>query len=119
MPRALAFYRDILGFAVKDPEAGDNRGFAELELGDFKLMLNTQYDDHERPPSPDPDRITAHADTALYIWCDDADEVFSHLRTKGWEAREPATARYGMRQVYTQDPDGYVVCFQHAARESA
>ena len=69
----------------------------------------------ERPPSPDPKRIASHAAAiTLYFWCDDADEFYAHLCEKGWDAQEPSTSYYGMRQVYTKDPDSYPLCFQHS-----
>jgi hypothetical protein len=33
----------------------------------------------------------------------------------GIEAREPAVAPYGMKQLYLKDPDGYELCFQWKA----
>lgn len=78
-------------------------------------MLNTAYEDDERPPSPDAARVSAHADTILYFDCDNADEVYDHLRGEGLNPQEPVTTHYGARQVYVKDPDGYQLCFQHAA----
>ena len=114
MPRSVAFYRDVLGFTiVSTSDPGDHFYWAMLKLGDATLMLNTAYEDEERPPSADPARVAAHADTILYFGCDSVDDVYAHLRANGWETQEPMTTHYGMRQVYTNDPDGYELCFQH------
>lgn len=83
--------------------------------GGAKLMLNTAYDDGERPPAPDPVRIASHSDTALYFGCENVDQVYAYLRSKNWNVKEPSTARYGMRQMYLKDPDGFELCFQHPA----
>ena len=118
MSRSVAFYRDVLGFTiVSTSEPGDHFDWAQLKLGDAALMLNTAYEDDERPSSPDPDRVAVHADTILYFGCDSVDGVYQHLRAKGWATREPITTHYGMRQVYTKDPDGYELCFQHLVDE--
>ena len=118
MHESVAFYCNVLEFSVSGTPT-DPFYFATLELGDVRLMLNAAYEDDERPPSPDPGRIASHADTILYFWCDNADEVYAHLRDKGWDAQEPSTAYYGMRQVYTKDPDGYQLCFQHPVDQLA
>lgn len=117
MPSSVRFYRDVLGFEVvsKSHDTVDGSDWIMLKLADSTLMLNTAYERDVRPPSPDRTRIAAHLDTALFFGCDSADAVYSHLRGKGWPANEPATQGYGMRQVCTKDPDGYQLCFQHAA----
>ena len=113
MPSSLGFYRDLLGFEVIGrSQPADDCGWAWLRLGDAEVMLNTAYDDGDRPTSPDADRQKAHEDTVLYFGCPDVDEAFAFLRSKGVEATEPKTAPYGMRQVYFHDPDGYGLCLQ-------
>lgn len=117
MATSLRFYRDLLGFEVigrSDPS--DDCGWAWLRLGDAEVMLNTAYDDGERPPSPDPGRIEAHRDTMLFFGCSDLDGAWEHLHAKGIEATKPKTAPYGMRQVFFEDPDGYGLCLQRASR---
>lgn len=58
MPRALAFYRDLLGFAVvsASPEVETAEGrfshWMWLRFGGAEIMLNTQYDSNERPMQP-------------------------------------------------------------------
>ena len=116
MRRSVAFYRDVLGFTVvSTSQPGDDYYWAMLKLGGATLMLNTAYEAGQRPARPDPPRVAAHADTVLFFGCGSVDEVYAHLRAKGWEAREPVTTHYGMRQVYTKDPDEYELCFQHPA----
>ena len=78
-------------------------------------MLNTAYEKEHRPAAPDPARIAAHEDTALYFGCRDVDGAYEHLRAKGVEVKPPKVAPYGMKQLYLRDPDGYVICFQWSA----
>ena len=108
MPTSLAFYRDILGFGVKQSTSD----WAWLERDGVELMLNTAYESHARPPAPDGRRVAAHDDTALYFACPDVDAAYAHLRSHGVAAKEPRVAPYGMKQLYLSDPDGYNLCFQ-------
>lgn len=119
MPAAIRFYRDVLGFSVvsasDEIEAAEGRYFhwALLRLGGAELMLNTAYDANERPPAREPERWRGHADTGLFIGCDDLDAVRALLASNGITVDPPRTVAYGMRQLYVTDPDGYVLCFQH------
>jgi catechol 2,3-dioxygenase-like lactoylglutathione lyase family enzyme len=116
MPRSVSFYRDVLGFIlVAQSQPGEDFDWALLRLGEVELMLNTAYERPYRPPAPDPVRIAAHADTALFFGCEDLDSAYTHLRARGVEARAPYVAPYGMRQLWLSDPDGYSICFQWPA----
>jgi len=116
MPRSLRFYRDVLGFEeVEKSGEGDDVGWAWLRHGDSTVMLNTAYDVGKRPPGPDPARVAAHADTALFLGCQDLDAAYARLVAHGVTAEPPKVAPYGMRQLYAKDPDGYGLCFQWPA----
>lgn len=108
LPTSLAFYRDTLGFTVKQCTGG----WAWLERDGIELMLNTQYEDDSRPPAPDPRRVAAHDDTSLYFSTPDVDGTYAYLRARGVATQEPSIAAYGMKQLYLSDPDGYLLCFQ-------
>ena len=111
---SLRFYRDILGFSeVEKSGQGDSVDWAWLRHGSAELMLNTAYEGDQRPPFPDPSRAAGHADTCLYLGCDDLDAAYEHLSAHGVKASPPKVAPYGMRQLYVSDPDGYGLCFQH------
>ena len=113
MPVSLCFYRDVLGFEVaQDSGQGENSGWVMLQKNDATLMLNTSYDDDERPDAPDRAHIVIHHDTCLYFGCPDVDAAYNYLRENGIEANKPEIAPYGMKQVYLLDPDGYKLCFQ-------
>lgn len=119
MPRAIRFYRDVLGFEVvaNSPQLGEDFfHWVWLKLGDAELMLNTAYED-SRPPSPDARRVAAHSDTGLYLACPDVDAAYEHLRGKGLDVEPPTVAGYGMKQLSVADPDGYALCFQWPAKE--
>src|SRR5882672_4306679 len=109
MPASIAFYRDVLRFEVvtTSKPRGEHFDWALLRLNGVELMLNTAYEDDERPPAPEPARVAAHADTSLFFGCADLDGAYRHLRAHGFNVKEPATRDYGMRQLYVADPDGY------------
>ncbi len=117
MPASIAFYRDVLGFEVvtTSPPRNGHFDWALLRLNGVELMLNTAYEQDSRPPKPDPARIAAHGDTAIYFGCPDVDAAYAHLRSRGQSVKEPKVAPYGMKQLYVHDPDGYNLCFQWPA----
>jgi len=117
VPRAIAFYRDGLGFEVVNTskpftDGKDDYGWAMLRLNGIELMVNNMYEDNIRPTEPDPARAAAHADTIIYFACRDVDGAYATLRAKGIAASQPKVAYYGMKQTYASDPDGYKLCFQ-------
>jgi catechol 2,3-dioxygenase-like lactoylglutathione lyase family enzyme len=118
---ALAFYRDGLGFEVVSDsglvDTPDGRLFhwCWLRLGGGELMLNTAYDEGERPAQRDLARQAAHDDTGLYFDCPDPDAAAAHLGARGIAFDGPRMAPYGMKQLWVRDPDGYMLCFQTQA----
>lgn len=116
MPQSIAFYRDVIGFdVVSSSPSVDNCNWALLRLNGAELMLNTTYEAPDRPPEPDPGRVAAHGDTALFISCRDVDAAYLYLRARGIAVNEPVVRDYGMKQLYLKDPDGYELCFQWPA----
>ena len=116
MPASFAFYHDVLGFEVvstnKAPDTDPAQvDWAWLRLNDVEVMLNTAYDEGERPPVRDPGRAFGHG-VCLYIGCPDVDAAYEHLRAHGVEVSPPKVAPYGMKQLHVRDPDGYALCFQ-------
>ena len=119
MPTSLKFYRDILGFKVtQDTGQGDNSGWVMIQKDNVILMLNTAYDDDERPAAPDPTHHSVHKDTYLYFQCPNPDAAYEYLKSKGVSLDPPTVAHYGVRQLYLLDPDGYTLCFQWPEPES-
>lgn len=96
-------------------EAGDNFDWGMLRRDGMVLMLNTAHERKNRPDSPDRLRMAGHDDTALFFHCPDPDAAYAYLCGRGLEAEAPVTTRYGMKQVYVSDPDGYSLCFQSRA----
>ena len=111
--RSIAFYHDALGFDVHQSAGNEHGlGWAWLKCGDLDLMLNSMYNPGEAPSSSDPVRVRHHGVTCFYIGCPDVEAAYEHLKSSGVEANLPTTARYGMKQCYFLDPDGYNICLQ-------
>jgi uncharacterized glyoxalase superfamily protein PhnB len=103
----------VLGFSVARISDPPRRlWWPLLERGDARLMLNAAYEDNDRPSVPDPARVAAHLDAALFFGCPDVDEAYHQLRAQGIDAEEPFVQPYGMKQLYLKDPDGYSLCLQ-------
>ena len=119
MPTSIRFYRDVLGFeVVGTSEPGDDCDWALLSHHGVQIMLNTAYERDARPPAPDPARIAAHDDTALFFGLEDLDGAYAYLLSKNVDAERPKVAPYGMKQLYLKDPDGYGLCFQWPATQA-
>jgi catechol 2,3-dioxygenase-like lactoylglutathione lyase family enzyme len=106
---SLKFYCDVLGFHIV--QRTDNEWWAMLRLGDAILMLNTAYENDQKPPSPDPARVRGHTDVSLYFEYLDLDALHSHLRAHRCQVAPPGHTSYGLRQMNVTDPDGYEICF--------
>jgi catechol 2,3-dioxygenase-like lactoylglutathione lyase family enzyme len=92
LERAVAFYRDRLGF--QERYRLEDR-FATVGLGPFELGL-TPVEDLEPPGR-----------AYLWLYCDDVDAEVEALRSAGVEiAREPADMDWGERMASVRDPDG-------------
>jgi glyoxylase I family protein len=115
MPKALAFYRDVLGFIVvaASPEVETAEGrfshWMWLRFGRAEIMLNTQYDSNERPlaqPEVKP------RDVVFYIGCSDVELAYQELTRRGVKTERPKVAPYGLKLFSVEDPDGYTLVFQ-------
>lgn len=117
MPTSVRFYRDVLGFEIVQttPREGDQFDWGLLRLDNVEVMLNTAYEQDDRPAQPDSARIAAHRDTCLYFGCPDVAAAYRHLLAQGIRVEEPKIAPWGAKQLYVRDPDGYQLCFQWRA----
>jgi lactoylglutathione lyase len=104
LPAALAFYRDLLGFAetFRQPEEGEPV-FVSLEQAGTKLGL-VVYGAPEAHLGRTPGGGIRFE---LWLYCDDVDAEVGRLRAAGAEVlREPEDMPWGERLAYVADPDG-------------
>ena len=117
MPTSLHFYRDILSFEVTQRSGeGDDVDWVLLKHSRIELMLNTAYEKPYRPVAPDPQRVKAHFDTAIYFGCPDIDQAYSHLISKRLDVKPPEITGYGWKALNFFDPDGYRICFHYPVK---
>ena len=114
LPRAVRFYRDLLGFEVtyQFPPEGEP-GYVALDLGRSHLGIGADPDAGGREPVADGQRF------ALWMYADDCDAAVEHLRGHGVRVvAEPADQPWGERMAEVADPDGNrVIVASRASRE--
>ena len=117
MRRSVAFYCDKLGFEVLHKHDPDGHLYwVMLKLGGAVVMLNSEFEDEQRPTGPAHGKPRKHL-ASLYFGCDDVDAAYAELKSKGVDLKPPADTYYGMRQLLIIDPDGYELVFQHPVRK--
>ena len=107
LPRALAHYRDALGFALVglDAEREADATWCRLQRDGASLMLQRlEKKEQLAPPSA--------RGIAVYFLCDDVDALHAELGARGFALAPPRDAPYGMRQLELRDPDGHALCFE-------
>ncbi|HEX6683656.1 MAG TPA: VOC family protein [Candidatus Limnocylindrales bacterium] len=105
LPRALAFYRDLLGLRVTYafPPEGEPE-FAGLEGLALAAVTEGQTGAHGRPIAP------GTRGFELCIYTDDVDRAVEELRARGVAVLvEPVDQPWGERMAYVADPDDHPV----------
>jgi lactoylglutathione lyase len=98
LPRALGFYRDLLGGreTYRFPPEGEP-AYVSLRIAGAELGL-----------AAEPDRVAAPSGVELCVYTDDCDKAVAHLRQRGVPViDEPADQPWGERLARVTDPDGH------------
>ena len=110
MARMIRFYRDVLGFEIREKEDTENvylvkDGTLFLLYGrkDFEKMTNHQYEYVKG--------LNGHSEIALYVdTFKEVDEAFAKAVANGAEpVLEPTTEPWGQRTFYIADPEGNLI----------
>jgi glyoxylase I family protein len=109
MQEAIDFYCKKLDFTLKD--VSEPFDWAWLTFGDCDLMLNTMYDEGERPEIRDVSRHLGHQDTCLFFGCPDVQSAYEILIARGLSIEPPSVTKYNFKAITITDPDGYMLCF--------
>lgn len=110
MGRMIRFYRDVLGFAIREDEDTSNvylvkDGMLFLLYGrsDFERMSGHKYE-YVRG-------LNGHSEIALYVdTFDEVDAAYARVTALGAESvMPPATEPWGQRTCYVADPEGNLI----------
>ena len=113
--RSLAFYRDVLGFAVTAtvPDAAPF-AFAWMQRDGVSVFLNSQASVQEHAELASR-AIGGTATLFIVIEADDVaggiDALFASIASRARVVMQPKDQFYGMREFGIEDPDGYVIFF--------
>jgi len=107
MPKMIKFYRDVLGFEIKEDENAinvylikDGTLFMLYERKNFEKMTNRKYEYIEG--------YNGHFEIALYVdTFEEVDKIYNEVINKGAKSvLEPVTEPWGQRTCYIADPEG-------------
>lgn len=110
MGRMIRFYRDVLGFEIKEDEdtsnvflVKDGTLFLLYGRSDFEKMTSRRYEYIKG--------LNGHSEIALYVdTFEEVDERFKEVVQKGAQPiLEPTTEPWGQRTCYIADPEGNLI----------
>ena len=110
MAKMIRFYRDVLGFEIREPEDASNvylikDGTLFLLYGrkDFEDLTRHRYDYVKG--------LNGHSEIALYVdTFEEVDAAFRNAVANGAKpVLEPETEPWGQRTCYIADPEGNLI----------
>ena len=110
MAEMIRFYRDVLGFKIKEAEDTDNvylvkDGTLFLLYGrkDFEKLTNKRYEYLKG--------VNAHSEMALYVdTFEEVDEQYQNaIKNGAVSLLEPTTEPWGQRTCFITDPEGNII----------
>ena len=114
--KSTAFYRDVLGFAVKQtvPEA-EPFVFVWLERDGVPVFLNDiTAAAHDYPEAV---KLPPGGTAALFFIISGVDAYHAGVASKTKVVMPLKTQFYGMREFAVTDPDGHIITFAERVRE--
>lgn len=110
MPKMICFYRDVLGFEIKEGEdtsnvylVKDGTLFLLYGRSDFEKMTSRKYEYVKG--------LNGHTEIALYVdTFEEVDEEYAKAISKGaTSVLAPETEEWGQRTCYIADPEGNLI----------
>ena len=110
MARMIRFYRDVLGFEIRESEdtknvylVKDGTLFLLYGRNDFEKMTDRKYEYVNG--------LNGHFELALYVdTFEDVDVAFKHaVENDATPVLEPTTEPWGQRTCYISDPEGNLI----------
>lgn len=110
MATMVRFYRDVLGFEIKEDEDSSNI-FLEKDGTLFLLYRRTDFEKMINQPLNYVNGINGHYEIALSVEnYAEVDTAFQTLISKGaTPVLEPTTEPWGQRTCYIADPEGNLI----------
>lgn len=110
MPKMISFYRDVLGFEIKENENAEN---VYLKKDDTVFMLYRRCDFEKMTNSrfKYADSVNGHFEIALSVEnFTEVDKAYSDVTGKGaLPVMPPVTEPWGQRTCYISDPEGNLI----------
>lgn len=110
MPRMVRFYRDVLGFAIREDENASNV-YLEKDGTLFLMYRRADFEKMTRRKFSYAPQVNGHYEIALSV-ADYAavDAAFREVVAKGATAvMAPETEPWGQRTCYVADPEGNLI----------
>lgn len=110
MPTMVRFYRDVLGFEIKEDENASNV-YLEKDGTLFLLYRRTDFETLTSKKYNYANNINGHYEIALSVENYAAvDKAFNEVISKGAvSVLEPTTEPWGQRTCYVSDPEGNLI----------
>lgn len=110
MPTMVRFYRDVLGFEIKEDENTENV-YLEKDGTLFLLYARTDFEKLTKRSFGYADGLCGHFETALSVGrFGDVDEAFENAVKNGAKpVMPPTTCPWGQRTCYISDPEGNLI----------
>lgn len=110
MPTMVRFYRDVLGFEIKEEEDTTNV-FLEKDGTLFLLYRKSDFEDMTSQKFNHAKGINGHFEIALGVENFAAvDETYKQVVAAGGKpVMEPTTEPWGQRTCYVSDPEGNLI----------
>gem|GEM_PF-286760 len=123
--KSIAFYRDTLGFKLKESWPENAPVWASLRLGEQGVMLGQHVDAAQAQAmcgdKPAGAVYVAQAEAfakgragvgvIVYVKVDDVDGFHGNVTKKTKTLTQPTSQFYGLRDFLVEDPDGYQLDF--------
>lgn len=110
MPTMVRFYRDVLGFEIKEEENASNV-YLVKDGTLFLLYRRTQFEQMTKRSFSYANDINGHYEVAMSVPNYAAvDDSFKNVVSKGAvPVLEPTTEPWGQRTCYVADPEGNLI----------
>jgi len=109
--KSIAFYQEILGFAVvvSVPSQEGGLQFAILAKDDLTIMVQEKNNLMEEYPVLKAEKL--QPSITLYITVDDLDTLYNEIEKSYSINTKMHTSFYGAREFAIMDVDGYILTF--------